>query len=198
MTPRFFANPKELRAWFRENHDKAEELWVGYYKKASGIPSIDWPQSVDEALCFGWIDGIRKRHSENSYRIRFTPRRPRSNWSARNIARMRALIAEGLAEPAGLAAFNAWHARKQAGATQERKRARLPEDYERTIRADPKAWQYLQAARPSYRKQVTHWVLSAKKEETRVRRLEVLVASSRQSEPIPPLRRSMKGKRPTN
>lgn len=197
MTPRFFASAEELRTWFQENHDKACELWVGYYKKGSGIPSIDWPQSVDAALCFGWIDGIRKRHSENSYKIRFTPRRPRSNWSARNVARMQALIAQGLVVPAGLEAFNSRDPAKQAPAALDRKEARLPEAYVRRVRADWKAWEYLQAARPSYRKQVAHWILSAKKEETRVRRLEVLVNSSRRGEPIPPLRWSMKGRRST-
>lgn len=198
MSPRFFANPQELRAWFRENHDRAQELWVGYYKKASGIPSIDWPQSVDAALCFGWIDGIRKRHSDNSYKVRFTPRRPNSNWSARNVARMQALIAEGLVEQAGLSAFKKRDPRTEASAARERRQAKLPSAYELRIKADRKAWQYLQSARPSYRKQVAFWILSAKKEETRIRRLEVLIASSRRGEPIPPLRWSTKGKRSTN
>ena len=198
MTPRFFANPQELRAWFRENHDTAAELWVGYYKKASGIPSIDWPQSVDVALCFGWIDGIRKRHSDNSYKVRFTPRRPKSNWSARNVARMQALIAEGLVQQEGLSAFNNRNPRTEPSASHVRRHARLPGTYEVRIKADRKAWRYLQSARPSYRKQVAFWILSAKTEETRIRRLEILIASSRRGDPIPPLRWSMKGRRPTD
>ncbi len=198
MTPRFFANPSELRKWFRENYDKAEELWVGYYKKASGIPSIDWPESVDAALCFGWIDGIRKRHGEKSYKVRFTPRRPKSNWSARNVSRMEALIAEGLVEEAGLSAFKARDPSSQTRAARDRKEARLPEDYVSRIKADRRAWRYFQSARPSYRKAVAYWIQSAKKEETRLRRLEVLVASSRRAEPIPPLRWSLRGRRPAN
>src|SRR5437588_1807040 len=107
MEPTFFATPEEFRAWLAENHDKATELVVGYYKKGSGRPSITWPESVDEALCFGWIDGIRRSIDADSYSIRFTPRKPRSIWSAVNIRRMEALIAEGRVHPAGLKAFEA-------------------------------------------------------------------------------------------
>ena len=198
VTPRFFANPSELRQWFRENHDKADELWVGYYKKGSGIPSVDWPESVDAALCFGWIDGIRKRLDEKSYKIRFTPRRARSNWSARNIARMEALIADGLVREAGLSAFRARVPKRQTAPAGKWKQAKLPRDYESRIRADRDAWHHFQSARPSYRKQVASWILSAKKEGTRLRRLEVLVECSKRGDPIPPLRWSEKRKQPSD
>ncbi len=103
--PRFFAASADLRAWFEENHDKATELWVGFYKKGTGLPGVTWPESVDAALCFGWIDGLKRSVDEKSYMLRFTPRRRRSNWSARNLARMKHLIAEGLVAEAGLAAY---------------------------------------------------------------------------------------------
>ena len=103
--PRFFPAPHDLRAWFKANHATTAELWVGYYKKATGLPSITWPESVDEALCFGWIDGIRKSVDGKSYKIRFTPRRKRSNWSARNLGRMTHLIEAAVVTEAGLAAY---------------------------------------------------------------------------------------------
>ncbi len=104
-SPRFFPTPPDLRAWFEEHHDTATELWVGYYKKATGLPGITWPESVDEALCFGWIDGIRKSVDDESYKIRFTPRRKGSHWSARNLGRMKHLIEASLVSEAGLAAY---------------------------------------------------------------------------------------------
>ena len=195
VTPRFFADAAELREWFEENHDKLDEQWIGYYKKNSGIPSIDWPESVDAALCYGWIDGIRKRQDALSYKIRFTPRRPRSNWSARNISRMEALIAQGLVTQAGLAAFNARDPARQAPASRERGPVTLPDEYEARLRANAEAWRYFRAARPSYRKQAALWVTSAKKETTKLRRLRILIESSAQREPIPPLRWSVRKNR---
>lgn len=114
--PRFFATPADLRAWFEENHDKATELWVGFYKKGTGLPGVTWPESVDAALCFGWIDGLKRSVDEKSYTLRFTPRRRRSNWSARNLGRMKHLIAEGLVAEAGWAAYERRSRRKQARA----------------------------------------------------------------------------------
>ena len=183
--PRFFASVGELRTWLREHHDKLDEQWIGYFKKDTGIPSIDWPQSVDVALCYGWIDGIRKRHDDKSYKIRFTPRRRRSHWSARNIARMEALIAEGLVDKAGLEAFES---RDPAPPESERAATTLPPPFEIRIRANREAWNYFQAARPSYRKQVASWVNGAKREKTRLGRLEVLIDSCARGVPIPPLR----------
>ncbi len=191
-SPRFFATPADLRSWLARNHDRSDELWVGYYKKATGLASITWPESVDEALCFGWIDGIRKAHDEQSYKIRFTPRRKGSHWSARNLGRMEHLMAEGLVAEAGLAAFRARDPEKEKRASYEQKTVDLPPEYEQRLRAEPDAWDYFRNARPSYRKQVTWWVVSAKREETRLRRLGILIESSARGEVIPPMRWSVR------
>ena len=178
-----------MRAWLEANHDQVDELWVGYYKKATGLPSVTWPESVDEALCFGWIDGIRKSIDDKSYRIRFTPRRKGSHWSARNLGRMKHLIGEGLVAEAGLAAYERRDRRRERQASYEQpEAAALPPEYETRIRANAAAWEYFQAARPSYRKQVTWWVVSAKREDTRLRRLGILIDSCAQGDVIPPLR----------
>ena len=178
-----------MRAWLEENHDRVDELWVGYYKKGTGLPSVTWPESVDEALCFGWIDGIRKSTDDRSYRIRFTPRRRGSHWSARNLGRMQHLIAEGLVAAPGLAAYDRRDRRKEKQASYEQpKAAALPAEYEARIRANAAAWEYFQAARPSYRRQVTWWVVSAKREDTRLRRLGILIEACAEGDVIPPLR----------
>ena len=135
--PRFFPTPPDLRAWFEEHHDTAAELWVGYYKKATGLPGITWPESVDEALCYGWIDGIRKSVDDESYKIRFTPRRKRSHWSARNLGRMNHLIEAGLVTEAGLAAYRARDPGNEKRAAYERGEASLPSEYEAQLRAVP-------------------------------------------------------------
>ena len=184
----FFPTPAQFRAWFAEHHNKRDELWVGYYKKATGLPSITWPESVDEALCFGWIDGIRKSVDAQSYKIRFTPRRPGSHWSARNLGRMKHLIAEGLVTEAGMAAYRKRKPARQKQAAHEQKSVALPPEYEGQLRVNADAWDYFQRARPSYRKQVTWWVISAKREETRLRRLRILIESSAKGEVIPPMR----------
>ena len=181
MTPRFFANPEEMRAWMQENHGERDEQWVGYYKKASGIPSITWAESVDVALCFGWIDGIRKRVDEMSFKIRFTPRRRGSAWSARNIARMNALLADGLAEPAGRAAFAARSPSAPKGAD------RLSPEFQARLEARTAAWRFFEGLSPSLRKQSVAWVTAAKRQETRERRLETLIAASAEGKLIPPL-----------
>ena len=184
-----------MRAWLEENHDRVDELWVGYYKKATGLPSVTWPESVDEALCFGWIDGIRKSIDDRSYRIRFTPRRKGSHWGTRNLGRMRHLIAEGLVAAPGLAAYERRDRRKEKQASYEQpEAAALPAEYEARLRANGAAWEYFQAARPSYRKQVIWWVVSAKREETRLRRLGILMESSARGEVIPPLRWAVREK----
>ncbi len=195
MEPRFFADTRELRNWFQENHARLDQQWIGYYKKATGIPSIDWPGSVDVALCFGWIDGLRKTHDGKSYKVRFTPRRRGSNWSARNVARMEVLIKDGLVEAPGLAAFRARKPSDGAEGAGQRKQATLPAEYEAAIRAAPSAWRHLQGTTPSYRKQAAIWILSAKREETRLRRLDSLIRCSARGEPIPPLRWTVKRKR---
>ena len=184
----FFPTPAHFRAWLAEHHDQRDELWVGYYKKATGLPSITWPESVDEALCFGWIDGIRKSVDDKCYKIRFTPRRPGSHWSARNLGRMKHLIAEGLVREPGMVAYRNRNPAKEQQAAHEQKNIVLPPEYERRLQADADAWDYFQRARPSYRKQVTWWVISAKREETQLRRLGILIESSAKGEVIPPMR----------
>ena len=175
----FFASPADWRAWLEENHDRASELWVGFHKKATGRPSITWPEAVDEALCFGWIDGIRRSLGDESYMIRFTPRKARSTWSAVNIARAKELVAEGRMRPAGLAAFEARSDDRSAiYAYEQRHAAKLAPDEEREFRANERAWEFFQAQPPWYRKNTLWWVVSAKREETRARRLRTLIEDS--------------------
>jgi uncharacterized protein YdeI (YjbR/CyaY-like superfamily) len=177
--PTFFAEPADFRAWLAENHERAAELWVGFHKKATGCPSITWPEAVDEALCFGWIDGIRRSLGDASYMIRFTPRKPRSTWSAVNIARAKELVAEGRMQPAGLAAFEARSDDRSAIYSYEQRHdAKLAPEQEREFRANPRAWEFFQGQPTSYRKTALWWVVSAKREETRARRLRTLVEDS--------------------
>ena len=192
MPALFFSDADELRKWFRDNHKTADEQWIGYYKVATGEPSVTWPESVDVALCFGWIDGIRKKIDERSYRVRFTPRRPGSSWSARNIARMRALIEAGLVEETARAAFESAASLRRAPAVHELAAVALPEEYECQLKAVPEAWECFAGATPSYRKQCAHWIASAKREQTRQKRLETLIECSLRGEPIPPLRWGVK------
>lgn len=179
MTPTFFPTPADFRAWLEEHHETATELWVGFFKKDTGKPSVTWPESVDEALCFGWIDGVRKRLDEESYVIRFTPRRPKSNWSAVNVRRVEELTRLGRMRPAGEKAFAA-RSEERTGvySFEKREAARLDDAGEKAFRANKKAWELFQAQAPWYRKVTVHWVMSAKKEETRQRRLATLIADS--------------------
>src|SRR5262247_2486238 len=168
MKPRFFPTPSHLRKWFEGNHARAGELWVGYYKKDSGLASVTWPESVDEALCVGWIDGIRKSIDEKSYEIRFTPRRPGSIWSAINIRRCRVLGKEGRMREAGLKAFEARRENRSGIYAYEQRRDQLEEPYRSLLRKNKAAWTFFQAQPPGYRKTLGWWVISAKKEETRL------------------------------
>jgi uncharacterized protein YdeI (YjbR/CyaY-like superfamily) len=192
MKPKFFARQSDFREWLEMNHDKAQELWVGYYKKASGIPSITWPESVDEALCFGWIDGIRKSIDDKSYMIRFTPRNPKSNWSAVNIKRVEELTALGLMKPSGIEASQKRLENKSAQYSYERKHVKLADEYELKFKANKKAWEFFQSLPPSVKKLSTRWVMSAKREETRLKRLESLINASKEEQRIAPLRRNKK------
>jgi uncharacterized protein YdeI (YjbR/CyaY-like superfamily) len=190
ITPTFFAAPAEFRAWLEENHETARELWVGFFKVGSGRPSITWPQSVDEALCFGWIDGLRKSIDAHSYMIRFTPRRPGSIWSAVNMARVAELTAQGRMQPAGLAAFARRKDETSAiYAYEQRENAALDETEEQQMRAIPAAWQFFQAQPRSYRQAAVRWVISAKKPATRQSRLARLIDDSAQGRTVPPLTR---------
>jgi len=178
MNPRFFKTPTAFRKWLASSHAKSKELWVGFYKKNSGKPSITWPESVDEALCFGWIDGIRKNIDEGSYKIRFSPRKPRSIWSAVNIRNAERLIKEGRMRPAGLKAFEARTANRSGIYAYEQRSPELVEPYLGQLKRNRKAWEFFQAQPPGYRKTINWWIVSAKKEETRLKRLEQLIEES--------------------
>jgi len=180
MKPKFFKSPADFRKWLKTHHATETELWVGFYKKDSGKPSITWPQSVDEALCFGWIDGIRKSIDEKSYKIRFTPRRPRSIWSAVNTKRAGELIELGLMQPAGLKEFGARKEYRSGIYSYEQRSAELPDHYGEKLKRNKAAWKFFQAQPASYRKAMNWWVLSAKKEETRLKRLDQLIEDSAQ------------------
>ena len=164
----FFATPEAFGAWLAEHHQSSTELWVGFFRKDSGEPSITWPEAVDEALCVGWIDGVRKRLDERRYVIRFTPRQPRSTWSAVNIARVAELTRLGRMQPAGLAAFGRRsEARSGTYAYEQRETAALEPAAEQAFRANAAAWTFFQSQAPSYQRTIIWWVVSAKREETR-------------------------------
>jgi uncharacterized protein YdeI (YjbR/CyaY-like superfamily) len=188
--PEPFTTPEELRAWLEEHHATETELWVKLARKSSGVPSITWPELVDEVLCFGWIDGHSKGIDEVWRKQRITPRRKGSNWSARNVERVRVLTAEGRMRPAGLAAFEA---RQDANYTYEQPPAELPPDFEQRFRAAAEAWAFFERQAPSYRRTMIGWVTRAKQEATRERRLAQLIECSARGEP-PPLYRWAKVK----
>jgi uncharacterized protein YdeI (YjbR/CyaY-like superfamily) len=193
--PRFFATPAQFRAWLEKRHADALELWVGFHKRDTGKASITWPQSVDEALCFGWIDGIRKSLGDESYVIRFTPRRPTGKWSAVNIKRMAELEAQRRVTAAGRAAFARRDEKKSAEYSYERRfTAKLEPEQERRFRANRKAWSYFESEAPWYRRTTTHWVVSAKREETRERRLATLIDCSARGRRIDGLERPGRSK----
>ena len=194
MEPRFFSTPGEFRAWLTKHHEAATELIVGFHKKHTGRPSMTWTESVREALCFGWIDGIRRSLGDDSYTIRFTPRKPRSIWSSRNIEHVEELIREERMAPAGLAAYEARTAeRTGVYSFEQRHAARLEREQEQRFRADPAAWDFFQTQPPSYRRTAIYWVVSAKRAETRARRLAKLIEDSaagrRLAQLTPPQRR---------
>lgn len=179
LAPTYFATPAEFRRWLTRHHKAATELLVGFHKKATGTPSITWPESVDEALCVGWIDGVRRRVDDARYSIRFSPRRAKSIWSAINIARVKVLVAKGRMRPAGLAAFERRDEKKsRIYAYEQVKKATFDAAQLRALKADKAAWDFFQAQAPSYRQLCSYYVTSAKQEATRERRLERLIAES--------------------
>ena len=187
----FFATPDHFRAWLDKNHATEQELQVGFYKRESGQPSITWPESVDCALSYGWIDGVRNSIDEISYRIRFTPRKPSSIWSAINVKRVAELTKLGLMRPAGVKAFEARKGDKTGiYAYEQRKNAKLPPAFEKQFRANKKAWAYFQAQPPWYRRTASYRVISAKQDETRQRRLYQLIKDSAAGRPIKELTRT--------
>jgi uncharacterized protein YdeI (YjbR/CyaY-like superfamily) len=190
MKPTFFATPAELRAWLEDNHATATELLVGFYRRGSGRTSITWQELVDEELCFGWIDGVRKGIDDVSYSNRITPRKPRSTWSAINIARTKELIRQGRMRPAGLKAFERrTDDRSAIYSYEQRKAQRLEPEAERAFRTNKKAWAFLDSQPPSYRRTAIYWVISAKREETRQKRLATLIRDSQNGQTVGPLTR---------
>jgi uncharacterized protein YdeI (YjbR/CyaY-like superfamily) len=190
VKPVFFATPEEFGAWLEEHHEGETELLVGFHKKATGKPSITWPESVEQALRFGWIDGVRRSLGDESYTIRFTPRKPTSNWSLVNVAKVEELKQRGLMAPAGLRAYEARREDRTGVYSSERKEAAvLPAEFERRFRAAKAAWQWFTSRPPGYRRTATHWVISAKRDETRRRRLQQLIECSAEGRAVPPLAR---------
>ncbi len=181
--PLFFASAGHFRAWLAQHAATAGELRVGYWKVGSGKPSMSWSESVDEALCVGWIDGVRQRIDDEAYQIRFTPRRPGSIWSAINIAKVEGLVAQGRMQPAGLAAFARRTDRKSVVyAYEQREHPELTPAETKQFKRHKMAWAFFEFCPPSYRKPILYWVVSAKKPETRVRRLQQLIDACAQQE----------------
>lgn len=178
MEPVFFASQEQFRKWLEDNHKAEKELLVGFYKIETGIPSITWPQSVDQALCFGWIDGVRKSINKNSYSIRFTPRKPTSTWSAINIKKVEDLVSQGLMQPAGWASFEKRSEKKSRIYSYEKDPVKLADALEEKFKANKKAWNFFHSQAPSYRKTAIHWVMSAKQEKTVRSRFDTLISDS--------------------
>lgn len=178
MKPKFFSTPEKFREWLAKNHDREEELLLGFHKKDSGKKSITYAEALDEALCYGWIDGVRKSFDETSYTIRFTPRKPKSIWSLVNVRHVERLMKAGrMAEP-GLAAYARRDPKRTGIYAFENAAREFSPEFEKQFRANKKAWEFFETEPPSIRRTCIFWVMSAKKEETRVRRLEQLIESS--------------------
>jgi uncharacterized protein YdeI (YjbR/CyaY-like superfamily) len=192
MDPFFFEKASDLRKWFEQNHATETELCVGFYKVSSGKPSIVWGQSVDEALCFGWIDGVRRSIDKERYCIRFTPRKPGSTWSAINVRKLKELKKKGLMHPGGLTAFEKKQEKKSGIYSYENKPAAFSPAYQRKFKANPEAWAFFCSQAPSYQRTAIYWVLSAKQETTRERRLNVLIGDSQAGLRVGPLRPTSK------
>jgi uncharacterized protein YdeI (YjbR/CyaY-like superfamily) len=184
---RYFRTPAEFRRWLQKHHATERELLVGLYRKAAAHKGITYAQALDEALCFGWIDGVRRGVDDERSTIRFSPRRPNSVWSRVNVAHVRRLIAEGRMAPAGLAAFERRDPKRTGVYSFERDAAAFDQAAEKTFRRNRKAWRFWEAQPPGYRKTATWWVVSAKREETRARRLETLIGHSAKGERLPAL-----------
>ncbi len=190
MEVHFFKNQLEFRDWLEKNHNEAREVQVGFYKKETGKPSLTWPESVDQALCYGWIDGIRRSLGPESYTIRFTPRKPKSIWSAINLAKMEALIREKKAKPAGLAIYEKRdHNKTNIYSFEQEKDPTLSPALLKPFKTNKKAYAWFKASAPSYQKAAIHWVMGAKQEATRMARLRTLIEDSEQGIRIGPMRR---------
>jgi uncharacterized protein YdeI (YjbR/CyaY-like superfamily) len=183
----FFKSQEEFGNWLEEHHSEASEIWVGYFKKSTGRASLTWSKSVDVALCFGWIDGIRKTIDEQSYMIRFTPRKITSVWSAVNVKKVKALMKLGKMKPAGMHVFN--QRTNAQGYSSEQRNVKLTRGYEEQIKANQPAWLFFTNLAPSYKRDSIWWVMSAKKKETRLKRLGILITSCESGLKIPTLRK---------
>jgi uncharacterized protein YdeI (YjbR/CyaY-like superfamily) len=183
----FFPTQLDFREWLEKNHLKENELLVGFYKVGTGKPSLTWSESVDQAICFGWIDGIRKSIDNESYSIRFTPRKPTSAWSAINIKKVEQLTKQGLMKPEGIEAFQKRKGNKSGIYSYENEPAKFPESYRKKFTSNKKAWAYFISMPPSYQKITTRWVMEAKQETTRIRRLEILIKDSDAGQKIKPI-----------
>ncbi len=184
VTPKFFPTQSEFREWLRINHKKEDELFVGFFKVGTGKPSMTWNESVDHALCFGWIDGVRKRLSDDAYTIRFTPRRPNSVWSSVNIRKVEELEKKGLMRSAGLDAFAKRREDRSGIYAYENTREELSVEFEKRFRDNPMAWKNFRAQPDWYRRRATYFVMKAKQEKTRNSRLEKLILASEAGERI--------------
>jgi uncharacterized protein YdeI (YjbR/CyaY-like superfamily) len=188
MDAEFFDTPADLRAWFEQHHETAPELFVGYWKKGTGGVGVSHSEAIEQALCFGWIDSVARRLDDQRYRVRFTPRRKGSVWSAVNVAKITELTGRGLMRPAGLRAFE-FRKPDQVGvyAYEQSEAAQFDAEQTARIQADPAAWGWFSKQGPGYRRSATHWVVTAKRPETRERRLAQLIAESAAGRKVPPL-----------
>lgn len=194
MDPVYFSSPAELRKWFEKNHLKEKELLVGFYKTSTGRPTISWSESVDQALCFGWIDGVRRSIDDKRYCIRFTPRKTGSIWSAVNIGKIEELTKKGLMTPAGMESFNQRNKEKSKLYSYEREKVELSPAFLKKFKSNKPAWNFFSLQPPSYQKPAINWVMSAKQEATRNSRLSSLIADSESGLRIKQLRRDVKKK----
>ena len=189
----FFASPAAWRDWLNGHAGAGDLVWVGFWKKGAGEPSLSWDEAVDEALCHGWIDGVRQSVDDRRYRIRFTPRRPGSRWSAKNVRRVGELEAEGRLLPAGRAAFEARTGDPDGYSFAQRTAMTLPPEFQQQLEASEGAWEFFRAQPRGYRRDAIHWVTEAKREATRERRLRILIEDSEAGLRIKPLRRPQAG-----
>ena len=185
--PTFFATQPDFRRWLEKNHDKATELYVGFYKTGSGKQNMTWSQSVDQAICYGWIDGVRKSIDKDSYFIRFTPRKPKSIWSGINIKKVEELSRQGLMKPQGLTAFNLLEGSRSKIYSHENEPVKLHQHFENQFKTNKKAWDFFQSMPPWYRNTAFNWVMGAKQEATREKRLGELISDSEAGRKIKPL-----------
>lgn len=185
IKPHFFKTQADFRKWLEKNHKSKTELMVGYYKVDSGLPSMTWSESVDQALCFGWIDGVRRSIDDKSYCIRFTPRKPTSIWSAINIKKIEELTDKGLMKPEGLAIFQKRKEHKSRIYSHENDTPMLSPVFEKKFKLNKKAWIFFKAQAPSYQKVMVHWIMSAKQEVTRLSRLDKTIIHSQAQKRVP-------------